>query len=994
MADKFDDNLFEDVEYTPEAEMDDSLFEDDTLEAAPEQPSTAEAVARGAGQGLTFGFLDELVAGLKASGGASPRQIVEDPKAAIEKERELFRSYEEELEKERAASKAAKEASPITYTASEVAGGVVPALLTGGASLIGRGSTVLTREAGEEALKRLAVEGAELGAKQGAVSGAGYSEGETPLEVAYDASQAGLIGAGAGAIAPVAFDRVAKAVPSAVETAKKAVQEFVPGAEAVQVGYEAGKKGIKASTEGIRQAVKDYSETLHKKVLGKLTKEGVDKKRAIEIADEMGIRINAGEAIDDIMEELADKGGIGLKDLKEKTAFYNVLDDLKTGNDATVKAIKKLETKAAKQAAKEQVKGGEVLTTSEREVPIGDLLPLPSQEGSIAGLTTKFKRKSPKGKVTTYIKDNVQEILEGPISLKQLNIKELKPSEAEDIIQYLNSYTGDLTKAPQNITERNARRLAANIRELSNEALEASPVSDKNAQLSNLLKGLRRLGIKDRVGGSEEATINQIDAIRKKLSATGEGAQIDRDRVFELLGRVDDLGQTVDEGKFIDKLSQLSGQTEGVRTTSVRGLLGTAEGVAAKVANVGGRTVKAISDYAAPQKGQLTSAVNKVSDLSDDALMSVSRSLQESGNSGLEAMGRQLNAALQQEGPIKNAMVWSLSQNPAFRKKIQKYIPELDKSVSEATGLVPEDNILNRALTPREELTSQEQQVEEGGDISREPAASDFLREKEDTRNVGYVPTNASGVTIATGLDLGNFELNRLNLPKELVDKLQPYVGLEGAEAKRVASNLKLTDEEVKQIDDAMEVYNEDKVGKLTEGIDPSLLTEEFDDGLSSFFTNTQSGARKFVERVKEGNVDEAIDKAVEWNKSGGKFASGLLQRRMEELYKMFPDKADLIQSEGKKEFDKYNSQTNRTWDDINTIEEKVEEAKKALDAQVRQQASGDDTPVYAIDRSLATIEDAVADEVLREALQDEAVNMETYQDAERLKSLLDGLKN
>jgi hypothetical protein len=60
----------------------------------------------------------------------------------------------------------------------------------------------------------------------------------------------------------------------------------------------------------------------------------------------------------------------------------------------------------------------------------------------------------------------------------------------------------------------------------------------------------------------------------------------------------------------------------------------------------------------------------------------------------------------------------------------------------------------------------------------------DFISKLEGGRQTtGYVPdtnTSQSGVTIATGFDLGQRNENdliALNLPQSLIDKLKPYLG-------------------------------------------------------------------------------------------------------------------------------------------------------------------------------------------------------------------------
>lgn len=83
----------------------------------------------------------------------------------------------------------------------------------------------------------------------------------------------------------------------------------------------------------------------------------------------------------------------------------------------------------------------------------------------------------------------------------------------------------------------------------------------------------------------------------------------------------------------------------------------------------------------------------------------------------------------------------------------------------------------------------------------------DFIGELEGKRILnGYVPTTKnmkSGVTIATGFDLGQRNEGDLSgLPKALIEKLKPYLGIKGAEAKTLAGNLKITDSEAKTIDE------------------------------------------------------------------------------------------------------------------------------------------------------------------------------------------------
>ena len=73
----------------------------------------------------------------------------------------------------------------------------------------------------------------------------------------------------------------------------------------------------------------------------------------------------------------------------------------------------------------------------------------------------------------------------------------------------------------------------------------------------------------------------------------------------------------------------------------------------------------------------------------------------------------------------------------------------------------------------------------------------------------GYVPSDNSGVTIATGVDLGQramLELLALGLAAALTDKLKPYLGLKGnaARDKLNSAPLTLSAAEVAQLDQAL----------------------------------------------------------------------------------------------------------------------------------------------------------------------------------------------
>jgi len=142
------------------------------LESVPgsgERPGMAEGLARSVGQGLTFGFGDEIEAGVRSLfGGESYREAVEDARREIEQFRED---------------------QPYWAYGSEIASSMV---LPGGAAF-------KTMRYAPSALKA-AGQGAVIAGTSGAVAGAGKAN--TNEEIVPNMVTGGTVGAATGAAAP------------------------------------------------------------------------------------------------------------------------------------------------------------------------------------------------------------------------------------------------------------------------------------------------------------------------------------------------------------------------------------------------------------------------------------------------------------------------------------------------------------------------------------------------------------------------------------------------------------------------------------------------------------------------------------------------------------------------------------------------------------------------------------------------------------------------
>lgn len=164
----------------------------------PEKPNVSklESAGRGAVQGLTLGFGDEIYGGVK---GAANYLLGDG---------DFGETYARERDAVREANKRAQEANPGTYLAGEVGGGVfVPGGLarTGASKAIGAtASRVLPQAAIESRIGNAALQGAGYGAAYGA----GSSEAKTAQGVAEDAAKGGAIGGAFGAAVPPLVDAV------------------------------------------------------------------------------------------------------------------------------------------------------------------------------------------------------------------------------------------------------------------------------------------------------------------------------------------------------------------------------------------------------------------------------------------------------------------------------------------------------------------------------------------------------------------------------------------------------------------------------------------------------------------------------------------------------------------------------------------------------------------------------------------------------------------
>lgn len=161
---------------------------DDQVNQPVTGPSKVESALRGLGQGLSFGFADELTA--LGESAFTPK------------------TYQQALAESRANYKSAEEANPATYMASDVVGSVLPAIATGGLGLTGLAGRGVARMAAS-------------GALQGGLRGAGDAPtmSDVPSEVAKGAGIGAVTGgalSGMGSVGNVIENKVAPIIANRV----------------------------------------------------------------------------------------------------------------------------------------------------------------------------------------------------------------------------------------------------------------------------------------------------------------------------------------------------------------------------------------------------------------------------------------------------------------------------------------------------------------------------------------------------------------------------------------------------------------------------------------------------------------------------------------------------------------------------------------------------------------------------------------------------------
>lgn len=181
-----------------------------------------ESALRGAGQGLTLNYSDELL-GL----GKALFSDIKDTIKGKDTRGTFAQHYKAERDAERQANNEAREANPWTYGLSELGGGVASSVIPGLGIAKGAKGAALALQAG----------------KLGGIAGFGATEAETLPEQLKDAGKSAVL---SGATAGV-MDRLLGGAPK--RAAQRLVGDITDGVPATMRDRVVGKLGAKGATE-------------------------------------------------------------------------------------------------------------------------------------------------------------------------------------------------------------------------------------------------------------------------------------------------------------------------------------------------------------------------------------------------------------------------------------------------------------------------------------------------------------------------------------------------------------------------------------------------------------------------------------------------------------------------------------------------------------------------------------------------------------------------
>jgi len=588
------------------------------------------------------------------------------------------------------------EDNPLTTLGGNLAGGI--ATMSGGAGVLGAGAkaeklTKLGQLANKAAqskalapLAKLAPSTASLkgasnkaklgnlmleGAKAGGIAAVGsgkerlYDEDKSLLESGMDVAKETGIGAlaGGGAAGLLGIGtKLAGATASKTWGGLKGLANTKIGKNLV-VPFKAAVRGLDMSDDA---AIRKYSDEVTNGITDVINDnfKGNNKKMLMENADEIGIKVKAGKAIQDVIDQLLETSSDKMNQRARKklanTWQYRIKKINKNADD-----IVKLDDAVAKKRLAQEAKGNTLVQNKTGSDRVDELVPQSESN------TTLLSNED------TFLLDNAGK------EKKILSTRAVGGDEAAPIYQVdPNELSFKETKRMQNEAYTTAQKfgadtqadaelkgifnnLYAELKKEMNNSVEGTSLQKENSKLNNLYDALRMVDIdpKDFFSADPKTKSNVMKKLRGAVNAkSNSDTGFDFTDFLEHLGMVDKAGADAikKESKFARDVALVSGDDEGwIGTTLLK------------------KGLRSVGDAAGSVVGSVyntTSHLDKRKALiaaSNESLDKTSQKLLDKFGEKAAGFARVLKKAAESKPGVKrNAVMYGLASNPAFMKMV------------------------------------------------------------------------------------------------------------------------------------------------------------------------------------------------------------------------------------------------------------------------------------------------------------------------------------
>lgn len=719
MATKFDNSLFDDTPH-PQAKssskFDESLFED----KPSDNVGIPESVARGALQGVTFGTADELSGATEALGNAA---------FGDEKLQDLLSNYRKYRDESRSHFDAAEKANPKSFMAGDIGAGLATGLLTGGAGAVAN----LGKVGLEQSVKQLAILGAKQGAASAlGHSDADLTTGD--LDQYKQAAKDTAIGAGVGGVAGATLPVVAQKIGAGATKVGEYVQDKAPNfAKKGVQAYNLAKKGIevvgdkaakvldsdasnaandilasfknqyKKGSSDVGTALKsvtqdqDFSPQLNK-IEEALKNSKMLPDDLAKIQSELDLykqsitteKVQPGiYSAMDKMQDILDKAKAEAQALGENVTFSNpknvegtnliqtvktknmgdeIIDTNKIAQEGTglAKAQDSMKQKIAKMQAEanqlgEKVTVSDPIFDQESNALISTVTSMNKNGEPVARTITQSVPKDATLTVPTFADKMVSSVHQVEIpddkimqetvdSFRNMNLQELNNVKKELNALLNGNKLNSQSKSILSGVEKELDNAITTSMDSANKAL----YTEGNKGISNVYNAGELLPpIAPSNVFSKDMDIN----LKNKLLS---GSKMNQEKVERALGY----------GSGLDDIFKANVKELPVRQELLKDVKGEG-GILGGLVNMKGASIRT-GEALGKASNAVTPAkdfTRKIINMNDNALNGIATKLQNSSNEGIKSLGTTLNRALS-DSTKRDRLLWSLSQQPAFREAI------------------------------------------------------------------------------------------------------------------------------------------------------------------------------------------------------------------------------------------------------------------------------------------------------------------------------------